>query len=197
MVEDPLDSELLIMDKGSRTYKFLLAMAKGIPIVTTEWIKKVNERRALIPFKNDFFSDPVFESKYKFSVLKSLGMARSKRLFQGYRFFTTSKIRPQPGEIRSTVFLFTFFFHFTLLIYMYALFCTDIIECAGGYVHNEYDKVIEKKEGKIYLVSCSDDTKDWHILRHRYKNITIVPSEAIMSAIMRQDVTILDKLVLS
>uniref|UniRef100_A0A1B0FAX3 Mediator of DNA damage checkpoint protein 1 n=1 Tax=Glossina morsitans morsitans TaxID=37546 RepID=A0A1B0FAX3_GLOMM len=173
VVEDPLDSELLIMDKGSRTYKFLLAMAKGIPIVTTEWIKKVNERRALLPFKNDFFSDPVFESKYKFSVLKSLGMARSKRLFQGYRFFTTSKIRPQPGEIR------------------------NIIECAGGYVHNEYDKVIEKKEGKIYLVSCSDDTKDWHILRRRYKNITIVPSEAIMSAIMRQDVTILDKIVLS
>uniref|UniRef100_A0A1B0AI19 Mediator of DNA damage checkpoint protein 1 n=1 Tax=Glossina pallidipes TaxID=7398 RepID=A0A1B0AI19_GLOPL len=173
VANDPLDSELLIMDKGSRTYKFLLAMAKGIPIVTTEWIKKVNESRALIPFKNDFFSDPVFERKHKFSVLKSLGMARSKSLFKGCRFFTTSKIRPQPGEIR------------------------NIIKCAGGYVHNEYDKVIEKKEGKIYLVSCSDDKKDWHTLRHRYKNITIVPSEAIMSAIMRQDVTLLDKIVLS
>ncbi|KAL9910773.1 mutator 2 isoform 1-T1 [Glossina fuscipes fuscipes] len=173
VANDPLDSELLIMDKGSRTYKFLLAMAKGIPIVTTEWIKKVNEGRTLISFKNDFFSDPVFERKHKFSVLKSLGMARSKKLFQGCRFFTTSKIRPQPEEVR------------------------NIIECAGGSVHNEYDKVNEKKQGKIYLISCSDDKKDWHTLRHRYKNITIIPSEAIMSAIMRQDVTLLDKIVLT
>uniref|UniRef100_A0A1A9WWE8 Mediator of DNA damage checkpoint protein 1 n=1 Tax=Glossina brevipalpis TaxID=37001 RepID=A0A1A9WWE8_9MUSC len=172
VADDPLNSELLIMDQGSRTYKFLLALAKGIPIVTTEWIKKVNENRSLIPFKNDFFSDPTFEERHKFSILKSLGMARKKGVFQGYGFFVTSNIRPQPREIK------------------------NIIECAGGQVHNELKKFNKEKQGKIYLISCSIDKKDWHTFQRHYKNITIVSTEAVMSSIMRQDVKQLDKFIL-
>uniref|UniRef100_A0A1A9W058 Mediator of DNA damage checkpoint protein 1 n=1 Tax=Glossina brevipalpis TaxID=37001 RepID=A0A1A9W058_9MUSC len=170
VTNDPLNSELLIMDKGNRTYKFLLAMAKGIPIVTTEWIKKVNESHSLIPFTDYFFSDPVFEKKYKFSILKSVGLAKKKSLFQGYRFLATSNISPPPTEIK------------------------NIIECAGGQLHNEYDKINAKKEqGKIYLISCLDDKKHWRAFRRRYKNIIIVSSEAIMLAIMCQDIVQLDK----
>ncbi|KAL9895548.1 mediator of DNA damage checkpoint protein 1-like [Glossina fuscipes fuscipes] len=173
VTDDPLNSEILIMDKGVRTYKFLLAMAKGIPIVTTQWIQKVNETRSLKPVKNYFFSDPVFEKKYKFSVANSLNMAKKNSLFEGYGFFVTSNVKPQPREIKT------------------------IIECGGGHVHNEYDRINQVQQGKLYLVSCSDDRKDWRTFRRHYKNITIIPSEAIMSAVVRQNNNFLNKFVLA
>uniref|UniRef100_A0A1B0A1N5 Mediator of DNA damage checkpoint protein 1 n=1 Tax=Glossina pallidipes TaxID=7398 RepID=A0A1B0A1N5_GLOPL len=173
LADDPLNSELLIMDKGVRTYKFLLAMAKGIPIVTTQWIQQVNETRSLKPFKNYFFSDPVFEKKYKFSLADSLNMTKKNSLFAGYGFFVTSNVKPQPREMET------------------------IIECAGGHVHNEYDRVNQEQQEKLYLVSCLDDKKGWRAFRQRYKCITIIPSEAIMSAVVRQDINFLNKFVLN
>lgn len=38
------DMTHLVTDKARRTVKFLCAVARGVPIVTPEWLKKVRER---------------------------------------------------------------------------------------------------------------------------------------------------------
>lgn len=42
MAEGVADMNCLVTDKVRRTVKFLCAVAKGIPIVTTQWLEKVS-----------------------------------------------------------------------------------------------------------------------------------------------------------
>ncbi|TMW52893.1 hypothetical protein DOY81_002009, partial [Sarcophaga bullata] len=163
MAMNPAESEILVMDKAFRTFKFLLAMARGIPIVTSDYLRKINEMQSIkkVPIVDYLFSDPEFEKKHKFSLVKSLHMAQKQKLFKGYEFLMTANILPNPSEIKA------------------------IIEASGGLVHHKSPP--ESKEGqKIYLVSSTDDKKEWHKYRRLNKNIVIVSTEAIMSAIMRQ-----------
>lgn len=41
IANDVADMNCLVTDKVRRTVKFLCAVAKGIPIITTEWLEKV------------------------------------------------------------------------------------------------------------------------------------------------------------
>lgn len=41
MAEGVADMNCLVTDKVRRTVKFLCALAKGVPIVTTHWLEKV------------------------------------------------------------------------------------------------------------------------------------------------------------
>ncbi|XP_046807373.1 myb-like protein X isoform X2 [Lucilia cuprina] len=159
----PADSEILVMDKAFRTFKFLLAMARGIPIVTSKYLKKLNESKSPKSIKiNDYlFTDEEFEKKHKFSLVKSLQMAKKHKLFQGYEFVMTNNILPNPLEIKA------------------------IIEASGGYVHEKNPPAAQDNQ-QIYLVSAKEDKKDWHKYRRINKNIIIVSTEAVMASIMRQ-----------
>lgn len=42
VAEGVADMTCLVTDKVRRTVKFLCAMAKGVPIVTTDWLEKVS-----------------------------------------------------------------------------------------------------------------------------------------------------------
>lgn len=65
------------------------------------------------------------------------------------------------------------------------LFFADIIEAAGGLVHLKSPPPARENQ-KIYLISSVNDKKDWHKFRRLNKNIIIISTEAIMSAVMRQ-----------
>lgn len=41
IAKDVADMNCLVTDKVRRTVKFLCAVAKGVPIVTTDWLAKV------------------------------------------------------------------------------------------------------------------------------------------------------------
>lgn len=41
MAKGVADMNCLVTDKVRRTVKFLCALAKGVPIVTTDWLEKV------------------------------------------------------------------------------------------------------------------------------------------------------------
>uniref|UniRef100_W8BYA8 Mediator of DNA damage checkpoint protein 1 n=1 Tax=Ceratitis capitata TaxID=7213 RepID=W8BYA8_CERCA len=166
VASDPTDADVLVMDKGNRTLKFLIAMAKGIPIVTTKWLESFNATKIIPRGITYFFRDHDFEKRHKFSLLKSLELARNRKLFEGYEFFTTPSISPAPAEMK------------------------QILECAGGIVHNEPQP--PKKDKKIYLVSTMNDKKYWHKYRHRNCTIHIINSEGVMTAVMRQIPTLLD-----
>lgn len=101
VAKDPADSDLLVMDNAFRTFKFLLAMARGIPIVTSEYLKKLNETHSTRKVKiNDYaFTDAEFEKKHKFSLAKSLQVAKKTKIFKGYEFVLTPSILPNPQEI--------------------------------------------------------------------------------------------------
>lgn len=44
MAKGVADMTCLVTDKVRRTVKFLCALAKGVPIVTTDWLEKVSQR---------------------------------------------------------------------------------------------------------------------------------------------------------
>ncbi|XP_073843122.1 mutator 2 [Musca autumnalis] len=169
VAKDPKDSEILVMDKTFRTFKFLLAMARGIPIVTSQWLNDINSAKSLkkVPHLSKYIlNDPVFEKKHKFVLQTSLQLARENKqgIFHGYEFVMTANIKPTPPELQA------------------------IIEIAGGIVHTNGTPA-PKENQNIYLISCNDDRKDWHKFRRINKNITIITTEAIMSSVMRQNCT--------
>lgn len=45
MANGVVDMTCLVTDKVRRTVKFLCALAKGVPIVTTDWLEKVSRVR--------------------------------------------------------------------------------------------------------------------------------------------------------
>ncbi|XP_075164231.1 mutator 2 [Haematobia irritans] len=169
VAKDPKDSHILVMDKAFRTFKFLLAVARGIPIVTSQWLDEINNTKTgkCIPSVDKFlFKDPVFEKKHKFSIEESLKQRQQdkKGILHGCEFIMTSNIKPSPTEIQA------------------------IIELSGGIVHLK-NPPPPKKNQKIYLVSSTDDCKEWHKFRRINSNISIVATEAVMSTVMRQNTT--------
>lgn len=44
MAKGVADMNCLVTDKVRRTVKFLCALAKGVPIVTTHWLEKVSHK---------------------------------------------------------------------------------------------------------------------------------------------------------
>ncbi|XP_050333101.1 uncharacterized protein LOC126761185 [Bactrocera neohumeralis] len=166
VANDPTDADVLVMDKGNRTLKFLIAMAKGIPIVTSKWLQSFNSTKTVPRGITHFFRDHDFEKRHKFSLFKSLELARTQKLFQGYDFVTTPSILPRPSEIK------------------------QIIECAGGKVYDEPPP--PKSDQKIYVISTLNDKKYWHKYRRSNTNIRITDSEGVMASVMRQSSQPLD-----
>ncbi|XP_011201987.2 mediator of DNA damage checkpoint protein 1 [Bactrocera dorsalis] len=166
VANDPTDADVLVMDKGNRTLKFLIAMAKGIPIVTSKWLQSFNSTKTVPRGITHFFRDHDFEKRHKFSLFKSLELARTQKLFEGYDFVTTPSILPRPSEIK------------------------QIIECAGGKVYDEPPP--PKSDQKIYVISTMNDKKYWHKYRRSNTNIRITDSEGVMASVMRQSTHPLD-----
>lgn len=48
MAKGVADMNCLVTDKVRRTVKFLCAVAKGIPVVTTQWLEKVSLKIAAV-----------------------------------------------------------------------------------------------------------------------------------------------------
>lgn len=166
MANDPTDADVLVMDKGNRTLKFLIAIAKGIPIVTSNWLQSFNSTKTVPRGITHFFRDRDFEKRHKFSLFKSLELARSQKVFEGYDFVTTPSILPRPSEIK------------------------QIIECAGGKVYDEPPS--PKNDQKIYVISSMDDKKYWHKYRRCNSNVRVTNSEGVMASVMRQSTIPLD-----
>lgn len=102
LTKDPAESEILVMDKAFRTFKFLLAMARGIPIVTSEYLKKLNQAQSLrkVKITDYLFKDEAFEKKHKCSLIESQQKAKKHKLFKNYEFVMTANILPNPKEIK-------------------------------------------------------------------------------------------------
>ncbi|CAD7080800.1 unnamed protein product [Hermetia illucens] len=166
IVDDPLDSTVLITDKIYRTWKFLSAMGKGIPIVNIKWLHDTldyKERKMPThPNCEDYLlRDPNAEKRFKFSLRKSLEYARNSPVFKGYTFYCTPNTKPKPKELQT------------------------IIECAGGKVMRSLPKDFEEPK-KFFIVSDKADISMWPDIRVRLGDRTILSTEAIIMAVMQQ-----------
>jgi len=97
-VDDPAKCTILVTDKVRRTYKFLCALAKGIPIVSIDWLKDSESTVQFLDWENYVLKDPVAEAKFGFRLRKSLDKAKEKRLLDGYTVILTSGVAPPPIE---------------------------------------------------------------------------------------------------
>lgn len=77
VVDTPQLGTVLICDKISRTFKFLYALSKGIPIVTPRWLDASAKCGAFEPTDPYIVSDANSEKRFRFSLRKSLGKNRT------------------------------------------------------------------------------------------------------------------------
>ncbi|VDI21232.1 Hypothetical predicted protein [Mytilus galloprovincialis] len=98
----------LVTDKVRRTVKFLCCLARGIPIVTLQWIESCKQSAMFVDCHKFPVKDTATEKQYKFSLSRSLEKAKESCLLQGYKVHVTKSVKPEPSQME------------------------EIIECAGG-----------------------------------------------------------------
>ncbi|WAR23613.1 MDC1-like protein [Mya arenaria] len=73
----------LVTDQVRRTMKFLCCVARGVPIVSPEWLKASKDSGMFLDPTPFLVKDDASEKKYKFILHLSLDRARDKPMLQG------------------------------------------------------------------------------------------------------------------
>ncbi|XP_072316839.1 mediator of DNA damage checkpoint protein 1 isoform X2 [Eucyclogobius newberryi] len=157
MAEDVADMNCLVTDKVRRTVKFLCAVAKGIPIVTTRWLEKSGKAGAFLPPHTFLVKDREQENKFDFNLQESLRAAGGRPLLQGYGIHVTKSVKPEPDKMK------------------------DIISCSGAVF---LPKMPSSNKPNTVVVSCEEDRSLCAAATSR--GLPVVSSEFILTGILRQ-----------
>uniref|UniRef100_A0A8D8JHR0 Mediator of DNA damage checkpoint protein 1 n=1 Tax=Culex pipiens TaxID=7175 RepID=A0A8D8JHR0_CULPI len=160
IVDLPELASILVSDRVYRTYKFLCAMARGIPIVGQPYLEEVQRRRELVDPWDFILADGEMERRFKFSLKKSLQLASEAKIFQDYSMFVTPSTKPPPDELQL------------------------IMASAGGRVI-KFPGQQPKHADKLFVVSHVDDKQLWPKMREMYPSITIISTEGFMQSVMQ------------
>ncbi|XP_044313571.1 mediator of DNA damage checkpoint protein 1-like isoform X1 [Drosophila rhopaloa] len=163
ITEDPVQCDLLIMDKGERTYKFLIAIASNKPVLSTNWLHSVKKTRTIEVKADHIFSDAKFEETMKF---KPLSVLQHTRLLSGLHFMLGEDIIPKPIELKV------------------------IIQSAGGKVLTQPPSLAFSVE--LYVVTTSKDHKFHRRLRNHEK-VHFIKTEGVMQALVRHNAELLNE----
>ncbi|KAI4811699.1 hypothetical protein KUCAC02_014576 [Chaenocephalus aceratus] len=98
------DMNCLVTDKVRRTVKFLCAVAKGVPIVTTHWLEKSCKAGSFLSPNAFAVQDPEQENRFSFCLQESLRIASSQPLLQGYHIHVTESVQPEPVQMKDIIF---------------------------------------------------------------------------------------------
>nr|XP_061789510.1 mediator of DNA damage checkpoint protein 1-like [Nerophis lumbriciformis] len=153
------DMNCLVTDKVRRTVKFLCAVAKGIPIVNTQWLDKSGKAGTFLPPDAFIVNDPEQEQKFNFCLQETLRLASREPLLQGYKIHITKSVKPEPVHMK------------------------DIISCCGA---TFIPKMPSTHKPYTLVVSC---TEDWSLCRRAVSaSLPIVTAEFILSGILQHKV---------
>ncbi|XP_076592542.1 uncharacterized protein LOC143324167 isoform X2 [Chaetodon auriga] len=157
MAKGVADMNFLVTDKVRRTVKFLCAVAKGVPIVTTHWLEKSGKAGSFLS-PNDFaVKDPEQEKKFNFCLQESLRIASSQLLLKGYEIHVTKSVKPEPVQMK------------------------DIITCSGA---TFLAKMPSSHKPQTVVISCEED---WSLCRPALSaSIPVVTAEFILTGILQQ-----------
>ncbi|KAM6995311.1 mediator of DNA damage checkpoint protein 1 [Tautogolabrus adspersus] len=130
MAKGVADMNCLVTDKVRRTVKFLCAVAKGVPIVTTHWLEKSGKAGSFLSPHAFIVKDPEQEKKFSFCLQESLRIASSQPLLQGYEIHVTKSVKPEPVHMK------------------------DIISCSGA---TFLPKMPSSHKPQTLVISCEED----------------------------------------
>uniref|UniRef100_A0ABM5FIJ3 Mediator of DNA damage checkpoint protein 1 n=1 Tax=Pogona vitticeps TaxID=103695 RepID=A0ABM5FIJ3_9SAUR len=158
LAESVFDCTHLVTDRVRRTVKFLCALARGIPIVTPDWLEKSRQNSFFLMPTSFLVHDPEQEKNFGFSLTASLQRAQQEGgLFQGYEIHVTPNVKPEPEHMR------------------------DIVKCSGGTFLPRMPRAYKDKR---VVVSCPDDLSRCKPAQDA--GIPIANSEFILTGLLQQ-----------
>lgn len=166
----PTNCTHLIVDRISRTSKFICAFSHASYILSYKWIVESHEAKNLLDEKHFILQDKEGEETFSFNLVYSLlkRRRRSGLLFKDFVFFVTPSVQLNVSHLK------------------------EMIESAGGVMETrkpptklQNDQM--KLEGKKFvMVSCDQDLHLCSSLE--LQGIEIVNVEFVISGILRQDI---------
>ncbi|KAG5856238.1 hypothetical protein ANANG_G00005930 [Anguilla anguilla] len=147
----------LVTDKVRRTVKFLCAVARGVPIVTTDWLEKSGRRGSFLPPSEFLVKDAEQEKKFSFRLEQSLLTAHAQPLLQGYEVHVTRSVKPDPAQMR------------------------DIVSCSGARYLPKMPTVLRPQ---TVVVSCVEDAS--LCIPALSARIPVVSAEFLLTGILQQ-----------
>jgi len=123
---------VLVTDQIRRTAKFLSMVARGIPIVSPQWLTESKRSGKFLDPWEFTLKDPTNEKKWGFKLEETLRKATRAPLLAGLQIHVTEKVKPSPEQ------------------------CKDFIECGGGVF---LETLPTQPIPGLYIVSCSEDKK--------------------------------------
>ncbi|KAH8373953.1 hypothetical protein KR200_004474, partial [Drosophila serrata] len=163
VTEDPLQCDVLIMDKGERTFKFLAAIALNKPVFNSKWLESIKSTKTITVKDEHLFNDSNFKKGFKFDPLNVM---QHPRLFNGFNFLLCEGIQPNVNDMKV------------------------IIQSAGGTVHGKPPPLASSKD--LYVVTTSKDNHSKQRLRN-YENVHYIKTEGVMASLVQHKVDLLDE----
>ncbi|XP_078422599.1 mediator of DNA damage checkpoint protein 1 [Cetorhinus maximus] len=163
VVESVHDSTHLVTDRIRRTVKFLCAVARGIPVVTPEWLNKCGKSSCFLASSGFLVEDSDQEQKFNFKLADSLQKAKEQPLLQDYRVHVTPGVLPEPSQMES------------------------IVKCSGATI---LPKMPRTYKGKTLVISCPDDLPKCKPARDA--GVPIVNAEFVLTGILQQTVDLVN-----
>ncbi|XP_041081693.1 mediator of DNA damage checkpoint protein 1 isoform X2 [Polyodon spathula] len=157
MAESGHDCTHLITDRVRRTVKFLCAVARGIPVVTPEWLEKCGKNGCFLSPNAFLVKDVEQEKNFSFSLADSLIKARRKPLLEGYEVHVTPNVKPEPAQMK------------------------EIIQCSGASYLPKMPKVYKDR---TVVISCVEDAAKCKSALGA--SIPVVNAEFLLTGILQQ-----------
>lgn len=130
LAQSVFDCTHLVTDRVRRTVKFLCALARGVPIVTLDWLDKSGRSACFLSPGSFLVRDTEQEQNFHFSLARSLQQARRGPLLQGYEIHVTPNVKPEPEHMK------------------------DIIQCSGGAFLPHMPRAYKDKR---LVITCPED----------------------------------------
>ncbi|TRZ01938.1 hypothetical protein DNTS_012951 [Danionella cerebrum] len=153
------DMTHLVTDKARRTVKFLCAVARGVPIVTPDWLKKCGSAGRFLSTDDFILKDVGQEKKFNFCLQTSLQAALNQPLLKDYEIHVTPSVMPEPSQMK------------------------EIIMCCGG---RFLQKMPSAPKEHVVVVSCEQDLR--LCSKALSLALPVVTAEFLLSGILQQRV---------
>ncbi|XP_055781943.1 mediator of DNA damage checkpoint protein 1-like isoform X1 [Salvelinus fontinalis] len=155
------DMTHLVTDRVRRTVKFLCAVARGVPVVTTDWLDKCGKVGRFLPTDRYLVKDREQENKFSFCLEESLRTASTQPLLQGYEVHVTRSVLPEPAQMK------------------------DIIVCSRARFLSTMPST-QKAQARTLVISCGED---WSLCAPALSaSLPVLSAEFLLTGILQQRV---------
>lgn len=146
----------LVTDKFRRTVKALSCIAKGIPVVGTNWLDKCTESGHFVDHVPFLLKDKAAERHLGFNLEETLRSASQEGILQGWSVHATPNVLPSPKDLK------------------------EIVGCAGG---KYLARMPKRTASKTVVISCHNDKAIYS--QAAKAGIPVVTTEFVLSGLLQ------------